>query len=107
MLYDFTRRLGHIVGVTSLLILVEVSRAFQPKTNSPHPPETATKHTFDPNDALKILEEAKSAGIDTDVDVNLDKAREYASHYGKYSFEEVEHMRDGKSTMTHGHLSII
>ncbi len=92
MLYDFTRRLGHIVGVTSLLILLEFSRAFSPRTNQPN---TIPANTFDPNDALRILNEAKTAGIDIDVDINLDKAREFASHYGKYSYEEVQHVRNG------------
>ena len=30
------------------------------------------------------------------VDIDLDKARDYADHFGKYSAKDVEKMRDGK-----------
>jgi hypothetical protein len=46
-------------------------------------------------DVLDIL--PKSTGLSTTVDddtVDLDKARDFASNYGKYSYEEVEHMRN-------------
>ena len=95
MLHDTTHRLGRILGVTSLLILLEFSRAFQPRTNQAST-STAPIKTFDANDALNILTEAKTEGIDV-VDINLDKAREFASHYGKYSYDEVQHMRNGTS----------
>ena len=41
--------------------------------------------------------ETNISGIDGDVGINLEKARSFASHYGKYSYEEVEHMRNGAS----------
>ncbi len=97
MLHDTTHRLGHILGVTSLLILLEFSRAFSPRTNQPST-STAPIKTFDADDALNILTEAKTEGMDV-VDINLDKAREFAGHYGKYSYDEVEHMRNGTSVL--------
>jgi hypothetical protein len=30
------------------------------------------------------------------VDIDLDKARDYANHFGKYPVEDVEKMRDGR-----------
>ena len=30
------------------------------------------------------------------ADVDLGKAQEFASHFGKYSYDEIEHMRNGK-----------
>ena len=30
-----------------------------------------------------------------DVDIDLDKARDYANHFGKYPVKDVEKMRDG------------
>jgi hypothetical protein len=30
------------------------------------------------------------------VDIDLEKARDYANHFGKYSAKDVEQMRDGK-----------
>ena len=96
MLYDVTHRMGRTLGITSVLLLLEVSRAFSPKPNHTGD-QTSTGTGFDVNDALKIFDQTiDAAGIGTDVNINLEKARDFACHYGKYSIEEVEHMRNGK-----------
>ena len=104
MLYDFTRRLGRILGFTSLWILIDHSAtAFQPK-GAPNKTPSSTYKTenfeiFDAHDAFNILNE-RVVEANVDIGIDLDKARDFASHYGKYSYEEVEHMRDGTSNRT-------
>lgn len=36
------------------------------------------------------------------VDIDLEKARDYANHFGKYPVKEVEKMRDGRWKRTCG-----
>jgi len=111
MMRDFTERLGHILGFTSLLILLELSRAFQPRTRKISSPPAAAQTEggisgLDVHNALNILPEARGrfqkpnfdVDIDIDIDIDLDKARDFANHFGKYSYEEIEHMRDDLHT---------
>jgi len=108
MIHDFTHRLGHVLAVTSLLILLEVSRAFQPRMNTDKVRSSPTTHTdgdttvgldIDIDIDIDIAIASKATGspfpfLPPMVEVDLDKAKDFASHFGKYSFEEVEHMRD-------------
>lgn len=102
MFHDTTKRLGRILGITSLLVLVETTSSFRPKAGSSTPPsppkiEGELLTSFDVHDALDILSSSKEAfDADTVADIDLDAARDYASHFGKYPYEEIEHMRDGK-----------
>jgi len=107
---------GRSTALTILLVLPASLRAFQPL---PFPQEIKSSSSnnnkggggggggnFDANDALDILSIASnnpssaSAVRDDNDDntigdiVDLDKARDLASHYGKYSYGEVETMRD-------------
>jgi len=108
MIHDFTHRLGHVLAVTSLLILLEISRAFQPRMNTNKVRSSPTTHTdgdttvgldidIDINIGVGIASEGTGSPfpfLPPTVEVDLDKAKDFASHFGKYSFEEVEHMRD-------------
>jgi len=105
MFRDFAQHLGHILGLTSLLILLELSRAFLPPTNKVNSSSTSTENKvetkfetkgFEARDVLNILPEARGPfdPIVDVVDVDINKARDFASHFGKYSYKEVEHMRD-------------
>jgi len=101
--HSFERRLGRFQAFGILLVLVVASvSAFQIRTNqiSPLPPPPSSHRIegasggrgFDARDALDVL--PKFTGDDI---VDLDKARDFARHYGKYTYEEVEHMRNGES----------
>jgi len=98
--HSFERRLGRFQAFGILLVLVVASvSAFQIRTNqiSPLPPPPSSPRIegasggrgFDARDALDVL--PKFTGDDI---VDLDKARDFARHYGKYTYEEVEHMRN-------------
>jgi hypothetical protein len=98
--HSFERRLGRFQAFGILLALVVASvSAFQIRTNqiSPLPPPPSSPRIegasggrgFDARDALDML--PKFTGDDI---VDLDKARDFARHYGKYTYEEVEHMRN-------------
>jgi len=97
--HSFERRFGRFQAFGILLVLVAGVSAFQIRTNqiSPLPPPPSSPRIegasggrgFDARDALDIL--PKFTGDDT---VDLDKARDFTRHYGKYTYEEVEHMRN-------------
>jgi len=100
----FGHRFGRIPGLGIHLVLFACSvSAFQLRTNemSSSPPSSSRNEGssinggFDTMDALDIL--PKSTGSPTTVEddtVDLDKARDFATNYGKYSYEEVKHMRN-------------
>mmetsp|Transcript_23535 Transcript_23535/g.52153 ORF Transcript_23535/g.52153 Transcript_23535/m.52153 type:complete len:246 (+) Transcript_23535:265-1002(+) len=112
MMRDYTEHIGHILAVTSLLILLEVSRAFQPGINdrigSGNENANADQQAgMSPviERALRILPEGKGpfgGGDDDDqttlVDVDLDQAQDFANHFGKYSYEQIERMRNDLHT---------
>ena len=115
MMRDYTEHIGHILAVTSLLILLEVSRAFQPGINdrigSGNENANADQQAgMSPviERALRILPEGKGpfGGDDDDdqttlVDVDLDQAQDFANHFGKYSYEQIERMRNGEWLRIH------
>mmetsp|Transcript_22936 Transcript_22936/g.54246 ORF Transcript_22936/g.54246 Transcript_22936/m.54246 type:complete len:205 (-) Transcript_22936:67-681(-) len=95
--HSFERRIGRFraFGIL-LLVLVVGASAFQIRTKneiSPPPPRIEGAYGgggrgFDARDVLDILPRSTGDNVD------LDKARDFAKHYGKYTYEEVEHMRN-------------
>ncbi|VEU35519.1 unnamed protein product [Pseudo-nitzschia multistriata] len=93
MIQTSSRFLGRLLGFTSLLILLESSGAFQPRkqnqASTPSKSSSDEKKTV-MSDEMNILFERHDR-VANDL---IDKAQEFASHFGKYSYGEVENMRD-------------
>jgi len=93
MLCDITHCLGRILGLTSVWLLLSgpvCCFAFRLRTARTSPAGAG----FDVYDALSILPEDPRSKPPTPVHIDLDKAQDLARNFGKYSFVEVEHMRD-------------
>ena len=104
MLQYYKERFGYILTFTALLVFVEVSHAFQPRPNKSKTASTQTEWaSFDTNDPIDIFSQSNNPKVSFEVvdKVDLDKAREFAGNFGKYSYAEVEHMRDGESINIH------
>ena len=109
--FTFERCFERFQAFIMLLFLLAGVSAFQLRTNQLRPSQIEAdtdNPDFDARDALDILPKftdsstaVVSDGVDT---VDLDKARDFASNYGKYSYEEVEHMRNGESNEVLGNM---
>jgi len=98
------QRLGPFAAIIFLLVLLLPgdSFAFRPssvksanKMRSPtQTPPCGGDIRFDASDALDVRVLPQPESKSPVMDVDLVKARDLAGHFGKYTYEEIENMRD-------------